>query len=1258
MCGLKSFYSRFLTFNILTNILRRINGVLDYMRKIFQQGESRFICHQVLEGVTVESGLIQKQTLESQLICKQTPEGLTNESGLISKQTLEGLTNESGLIQKQTLEGVTIESDLIDKQTQKGLTIESQFIDNQAPDGVAIDHSFLVNDTDCFDTCVDSVNGNTIPVEMGVPKNSEKEKTVEMWYICRFLSPKHEQLKVNEGGMEKEEEAEISLEREIVVEDEEENSEVCEEFKEEHNKNGENDNMEAITENGLAEQLALVQEMVHEIKQGFVEVMTELSHSQTTDKNNWRQVTETQDSQQEEISKLQTTVSSIKTDVVGQIKNLTSRQVDMEEKMKSLETERDGLLDRLDTLQRQYNNLLYELVRCGSLPDTVRNQMLNGNLEMCNPPPWPDKDMNHSSHSKESLMMNGDSDVTSIACKSLNLSQALKEKCMNLNLSESSDEDHPHPWQQQMDMRSNSSKGRGYHSPRKISQVDNPDTGPRLQAIEELIQSEKDYCSQIWAILDNYLAPLQERHYLSAREISVLIPPYVGQIYDHHCQILSTLQERVSYWGWNVSIGDIFSRMTDSEEENIMSIYREYIADIPASVGCLRRHIIQSRNFKAFIKAQKGRSCDNNDILSLMMAPLQRIPRYTLLLQQILKHTSTGHPDHYNLQSSLVKLRTFVDQFNSEMSHTMMALNSDHPRRSGQSFRSSASGSSCEAGHLPSTRDSGIHSNGENNHRSSRLPDNLDRGNFLPDWIEQSTGYLDQDSSRTRDGYRDLHRMKLAARSQPDLSSYNKSYSRHNHLIESSRQRNVDSLSSLHHADNKFKRPRSRKLDSSDGLLISKRPVSVSHTHVNGIRDYNYVNSPRGRPSSAIDFMMPAADTPRQRSNRDHLLNRPHTSLGPLTRNTNFQIQNGRNYQDNYPGEINGEYSEPRNSTNLRMRESSSQAHMMNQVDADRYNNMASTNGDLADGPYYNGNTPRYQEKVDEYPNLHGVSQYHADIEDEDDTAVSPNDNLENNDQINYRQPRPDTVYRQNPEFNLQPHYEQNSYNTSDRAHSDISHEDIDHSVARSLRLDDINGDPVMNSTEHEHEHEIEGEQLPSHNPPPAHHVSHGNISDLENCDIRNEFKMKSDKLPENPRVRDLSIDQKSQSICVTDDFANLQKNLESKKKKKQTKRYTSLEHIPMAADDDSHARRRHTIKSSLKNLFSKKKGCIRIDDLEAEFAKEQRRKQMKVNKLLQNGVRKQSTDNGRLAAIRNIRPQLFTSFFQQREQANGCVNA
>ncbi|ESP02289.1 hypothetical protein LOTGIDRAFT_172169 [Lottia gigantea] len=1063
------------------------------------------------------------------------------------------------------------------------------------------------------------------------------------------------------------------------------------------------DSMEAISENGLAEQLASVQEMVQEIKQGFVEVMSELSHSQTTEENNWRQVCETQDTHQDQITQIQTTVTSLKNEVQGELKKLNNKNVEIEDKMKNLEKERDTLLDRLDNLQKLYDSLVYQLVRCGSLPDTIRNEMVNGNLELSHPTPWPEKQLTHSSSHSKDLSLNGDSDVTSLACKSLSLSQALKEKCMNLNLSESSDDDHSHPWQQPLDSQSGSSKSRGYHSPRKLSQVDVSESGPRLQAIEELIQSEKDYCSQIWTILDDYLAPLQERHFLSAREISVLIPPYVGQIYDHHCQILSTLQERVSYWGSNVSIGDIFSRMTDSEEENIMSIYREYIADIPAAVGCLRRHVQQSRNFKTFIKGQKSRHPDGSDLLSLMMSPLQRIPRYSLLLQQILKHTPSTHPDHYNLQTSLAKLKSFVDQFNSEMSHTMMALNTDHSRRDGHSFRSSASGSSCDIGCLPSTRDSGIHSNGENSHsRSSRLPDNLDRGNFLPEWIEQSSGYLDQDTGRSRETYRDLHRMKLAARSQPDLSSYNKTYNRHNHLVDS-HTRNLDSLSSLHHVDNKFKRPRSRRLDASEGLLINKRPVSMSHNQVNAVRELSYVNnSPRGRPASAIDFMLPSSDS-RQKNNRDHLLHRPHTSLGPLTRDPVSRIPNSRSFQsDNYASDSSREYSTTPRSKPF-IKEETPQKHVIHRNDKNRhrdnsdyeerrseyddrrdhsYGNQSRDNyerdtgnypsgrdagnlernsvqGNYApncdkvnydrnfDGHYYDNNESQYHpDESETYPSVNGISQYHADVEDEDDTAIHPTENIHNN-KVKYDN-HADLDYGQNQAY-LEPQntYDGNSFNNSEHAASDMSQEDIDKSAMRSLRLDDIQ-DSILQSNERE----VEGE---SSDPLPqiSLHLSHNNISQLSNSD-NHEFVQPNDKKDSNSLPKNLNTDPQSQSICIPTDI-DVRKNLENKKKKKTTKRYTSLEHIPMA--DDS--RKSKNIKSSLKNLFSKKKGSVKMDDLEAEFAKELKRQKatLKSSNFPQNGMKIHLIDNNnsKVSTFKNLRPQLFTIF--QREPANNYVS-
>ena len=43
----------------------------------------------------------------------------------------------------------------------------------------------------------------------------------------------------------------------------------------------------------------------------------------------------------------------------------------------------------------------------------------------------------------------------------------------------------------------------------------------------------------------------------------------------------------------------------------------------------------------------------NVTLQSLLIQPVQRIPRYKLLLEQLLKETPQAHPDHPNLVSTL-----------------------------------------------------------------------------------------------------------------------------------------------------------------------------------------------------------------------------------------------------------------------------------------------------------------------------------------------------------------------------------------------------------------------------------------------------------------------------------------------------------------------------------------------------------------------------------------------------------------------------
>lgn len=48
----------------------------------------------------------------------------------------------------------------------------------------------------------------------------------------------------------------------------------------------------------------------------------------------------------------------------------------------------------------------------------------------------------------------------------------------------------------------------------------------------------------------------------------------------------------------------------------------------------------------------------------LLIKPVQRIPRYALFIKDLLKHTSTSHPDHSPLLQALGELTTLAERVN------------------------------------------------------------------------------------------------------------------------------------------------------------------------------------------------------------------------------------------------------------------------------------------------------------------------------------------------------------------------------------------------------------------------------------------------------------------------------------------------------------------------------------------------------------------------------------------------------------------
>lgn len=52
---------------------------------------------------------------------------------------------------------------------------------------------------------------------------------------------------------------------------------------------------------------------------------------------------------------------------------------------------------------------------------------------------------------------------------------------------------------------------------------------------------------------------------------------------------------------------------------------------------------------------------------SILIKPVQRIPRYNLLLEDLLKNTPADHADHPNIQKALGKMKEVADHINKSV---------------------------------------------------------------------------------------------------------------------------------------------------------------------------------------------------------------------------------------------------------------------------------------------------------------------------------------------------------------------------------------------------------------------------------------------------------------------------------------------------------------------------------------------------------------------------------------------------------------
>ncbi|KNC48297.1 uncharacterized protein AMSG_04528 [Thecamonas trahens ATCC 50062] len=201
----------------------------------------------------------------------------------------------------------------------------------------------------------------------------------------------------------------------------------------------------------------------------------------------------------------------------------------------------------------------------------------------------------------------------------------------------------------------------------------------RNSAAKEILSTEEVYVARLSVVVNVFLEPLRynatqaANPFVTTEEIGAIFSS-VELILALNSELLLTLRERMS--GWNPGdtlLADIFLHFAP-----LFILYAEYSSKFEEGMKTLNRLAADPGRgrFLAFLQ----HSASHPDVphglslADLLIAPVQRLPRYVLLLRELIRYTQPLHPDYHALQDAIEKVTACTSSVNSAISrHAALA---------------------------------------------------------------------------------------------------------------------------------------------------------------------------------------------------------------------------------------------------------------------------------------------------------------------------------------------------------------------------------------------------------------------------------------------------------------------------------------------------------------------------------------------------------------------------------------------------------
>ncbi|NXE84800.1 ARHGH factor, partial [Cochlearius cochlearius] len=194
-----------------------------------------------------------------------------------------------------------------------------------------------------------------------------------------------------------------------------------------------------------------------------------------------------------------------------------------------------------------------------------------------------------------------------------------------------------------------------------------PGQDMRKHVIMTLLDTEQSYVESLRTLMQGYMKPLKQP------ENSLLCDPsLVDEIFDqipelleHHEQFLEQIHDCVQNWHEKQKVGDLL--VQSFSKDVLVNIYSAYIDNFLNAKDAVRIAKEARPAFMKFLEQSMRENKEKQALSDLMIKPVQRIPRYELLVKDLLKHTPEDHPDHPFLIDAQRNIKQVAERINKGM---------------------------------------------------------------------------------------------------------------------------------------------------------------------------------------------------------------------------------------------------------------------------------------------------------------------------------------------------------------------------------------------------------------------------------------------------------------------------------------------------------------------------------------------------------------------------------------------------------------